>query len=72
MLKRQAFHKAQEILAAFPALGLIGPRQIGKTTLAKTLGERYQGSIYLDLESPADLGILANAEEFFRRNEDRR
>jgi len=36
-------------LAAFPAVALVGPRQCGKTTLARSLGGRYY-----DLEQPDD------------------
>ena len=40
-----------------PAVALLGPRQVGKTTLALNIGESRE-SIYLDLENPADLEKL--------------
>ena len=37
MIDRDAAGKIQELADKFPAIGLLGPRQSGKTTLAKTL-----------------------------------
>lgn len=51
-------------------VGLLGPRQVGKTTLALAVGEN-RPSIYLDLESPSDLAKLAEPELFLRRHEDK-
>ncbi|MBN2746210.1 MAG: ATP-binding protein [Bacteroidales bacterium] len=48
-----------------PAVAIIGPRQVGKTSLAKDIiGEMDVNSIYLDLEKPSDLLKLDNAEWF--------
>ncbi len=42
-----------------PVVGLLGPRQIGKTTVARELADRSSGAVtYFDLESPADLNRL--------------
>jgi len=53
-------------LAEFPAVVLIGPRQVGKTTLAldivKSLGP--ERALYLDLELPSALRQLDDAEGF--------
>jgi len=62
--------KAQKILELFPVLGIIGPRQVGKTTLAKTLSLQYEKVIYLDLESPSDREKLEHPESFFIQFED--
>ena len=44
-----------------PVVGLIGPRQIGKTTVARELATRFGGNVtYFDLESPADLRRLGD------------
>ncbi|MCP9231774.1 AAA family ATPase [Mesorhizobium sp. LMG 17147] len=47
-----------------PAVALLGPRQVGKTTLALELAER-RPSIYLDLESDADRARLAEPELYW-------
>jgi len=46
-----------------PAIALVGPRQVGKTTLALEIGQR-RPSLYLDLESPSDLACLDEPEAF--------
>ena len=51
-------------------MALIGPRQVGKTTLALGLGEA-RPSVYLDLESGRDREKLSDPWEFFRQFEDR-
>ena len=46
-------------LRSFPVVGLLGPRQIGKTTLAQQVAKGYKGAAHwLDLENPADLNRL--------------
>ena len=57
-------------LSYFPAVALIGPRQSGKTTLAKALTTRLdKPAVYLDLESAADVYRLQEPETFFLRHE---
>lgn len=58
-------------LTVFPAVVLLGPRQVGKSTLAKELGSTIPGSLYLDLESPADQRKLTDAELFLDFQKDR-
>ena len=41
MIRRQARQLLLQRLGAYPAVALIGPRQCGKTTLAKALGGKY-------------------------------
>ena len=46
-------------LRAFPVVAILGPRQIGKTTLARQVTEAHAGlTHHLDLEHPADLNRL--------------
>lgn len=46
-------------LGAFPVVAILGPRQIGKTTLASQLADHHPGPVHrLDLEHPADLNRL--------------
>jgi uncharacterized protein len=47
-----------------PAVVLLGPRQVGKTTLARQIEEARPGSVYLDLEAPSDLRRLDDARGF--------
>lgn len=43
----------------FPAVAIVGPRQVGKTSLAKHLASLWtHPSVYLDLENPADFNKL--------------
>ena len=64
--------KAEDVLQALrrsPAVVLLGPRQIGKTTLALALS--MPEGLYLDLESPEDRNKISNVEQFLRARQDR-
>ncbi|MBN8458079.1 MAG: ATP-binding protein [Verrucomicrobia bacterium] len=63
MIERTAIHDIRLGLREAPAVCLLGPRQVGKTTLAHHLAEEMAG-IYLDLESPADLAKLSDPEAY--------
>ena len=57
----------RERLRANPIVSLVGPRQAGKTTLARMLAEESAEAVhFFDLESPADLARLANPELVLR------
>jgi len=47
-----------------PAVAVLGPRQVGKTTLAKTIAKKRAGAIYLDLENPLDKQKLEDAYSY--------
>ena len=51
-----------DLMAKFPALAIIGARQVGKTTLAKMVGHDF---IYVDLEKPSDYDRVTRDPEFF-------
>jgi predicted AAA+ superfamily ATPase len=62
----------QELLTRFPAVALLGPRQVGKTTLALSLASGLkQRSVYLDLELPSDRVKLSDPELYLGQQEDR-
>ncbi len=66
MIRRIAQEEIVQLLSEFPAVGVLGPRQIGKTTLAEEIATAISPEpVYLDLESPADLAKLNDAEAYF-------
>jgi predicted AAA+ superfamily ATPase len=71
MVHRRAQSTIIGTLQRFPAVAVVGPRQVGKTTLAKAIAAEFPHSIHLDLERPADLAKLADAELFLARLADR-
>lgn len=70
MIPRRLLPVLRERLQERPAVVLLGPRQVGKTTLALALAKKSK-SLYLDLESEADLAKLANPELYLSRHEDK-
>jgi predicted AAA+ superfamily ATPase len=74
MIQRAAKPRLIELLARFPAVALLGPRQVGKTTLALSLTEEQDAdaaALYLDLELPSDRAKLADPELYLSEHEDR-
>ncbi len=71
MIHRFTEEKARDLLTYFPALAIIGPRQVGKTTLAKLLISELPDSIYLDLESSKDFNKLSDPENFLLQHSNR-
>lgn len=66
MIPRIAQLEINELLDEFPAVGVLGPRQIGKTTLAELIaGSIDPEPIYLDLENPLDVAKLSDADAYF-------
>ncbi len=52
-------------LQTFPVVGLVGPRQVGKTSMARALAVQMGAdAVMLDLERPSDLAKLAEPELF--------
>ena len=57
-----------EYVGYFPVTSILGPRQCGKTTLAKTWLSEQDRVLYLDLERPADAAKLREPEDFLKRH----
>lgn len=70
MIVRQLISRLEERLATTPAVLLLGPRQCGKTTLARQIAERHPGALFLDLQREADRAALRRPELFFAANRD--
>ena len=70
MVERYIFKDLLEIIEEFPVVGIVGPRQVGKTTLAKLLFKQIKKeTIFLDLENPRDASKLTDPLLFFENNQ---
>jgi predicted AAA+ superfamily ATPase len=65
MIERLLAKALHERLGFFPGVVLLGPRQVGKTTLARTIAASQPGALVLDMERPADRAQLAQPDLFF-------
>ncbi len=70
MLTRSLTPQLQDALANIPAVALLGPRQVGKTTLALEVGQAFN-ALYLDLESEQDRAKLAQPELYLADHQDK-
>jgi uncharacterized protein len=66
MITRRLRPYIEDRLKHMPAVVLLGPRQVGKTTLARNIASRKAKSnaLYLDLERPVDQRRLQDADTF--------
>lgn len=67
MVTRTKFAQLKLLIEEFPVVGILGPRQCGKTTIAKELVKNLD-FIYIDLELPSDQRKLEDAEFFLQVN----
>lgn len=70
MFNRRIKAQLRDQLGQFPAVVLLGSRQVGKTTLALEL-TKNQPSLYLDLESDTDRNKLQEAELYLASHQDK-
>jgi hypothetical protein len=70
MIPRRADAAVQDALSRQPAVALLGPRQSGKTTLARAIAAAVP-SLYLDLEAREDRAKLSDPALFLDNYEDR-
>ncbi|MEQ1747717.1 MAG: AAA family ATPase, partial [Saprospiraceae bacterium] len=60
-IPRKAEDEVLRLIQYFPAVAIVGPRQVGKTSLAKHLaGQLQKPTVYFDLEDPDDRAKFAN------------
>ena len=72
MIERLLQREIITLLKQFPAVAILGARQVGKTTLAKQIaGFQKKPSLYLDLENPLDARRLADPYTFLSDNKDK-
>jgi len=70
MIERRIHTQLVEMIGRYPAVALLGPRQVGKTTLALNVAAT-RPSLYLDLESPGDQAKLTDPELYLAEHEDK-
>ncbi|MBA4393561.1 MAG: ATPase [Desulfobacca sp.] len=70
-IERHLSGELQKSLTHNPVTALVGPRQCGKSTLARHILEKRQDALFLDLELPSDLRKLEDSEFFLREHADK-
>ncbi len=70
-IHRDVTETLNRYLQNFPAVAILGPRQCGKSTLAKHVTGSFEQSVYLDLERIADRNKLSEPEMFFNLNSEK-
>jgi uncharacterized protein len=72
LVPRQIQPRVSRLLEQFPAVAILGPRQVGKTTLATALADALgEKALYLDLELPSDRAKLTEPELYLVQHENR-
>ena len=68
MINRALLAALHQRLDLQPAVVLLGPRQVGKTTLAQAIARQYPDALFLDLEREADRARLAQPALFLAQH----
>ena len=71
LFHRFIYNRINTRLRSNPVVAILGPRQVGKSTLAREFIASQRDNIYLDLESPQDLLKLADPQMFLSQHTDR-
>jgi hypothetical protein len=71
MIERESLVRVEQRLQESPAVVLLGPRQVGKTTLARHVAQRHVGAVFLDMERAADRAVLERPDLFLAQVRDR-
>jgi uncharacterized protein len=70
VIVRQVHDRLKALLSRFPSVALLGPRQVGKTTLAEQVADELgHKAVYVDLELPSDRAKLSDPELYFAAHE---
>ncbi len=71
VIRRDTISLLDTLLLEFPAVALLGPRQVGKTTLVQSLAKKQkEKTLYFDLEDDDDLVRLKNPGFLFNQYKD--
>jgi predicted AAA+ superfamily ATPase len=70
MIERLSYSKISDLVDDFPAVAILGPRQVGKTTLALQVA-KTRDALYLDLESEEDRAKLTEPALYLREHQDK-
>ena len=60
MIERNIVGKLENALANMPVVALLGPRQVGKTTLIRTFANEFDNYIELNLEKEEDRAVFVS------------
>lgn len=72
MIKRIAENRILKLINSFPCVAIIGPRQVGKTTLVKMIKDKLKNkSLYLDMELLSDFTKLVDPETYLNQHKDK-
>jgi len=72
VIERKLHKEIVTLLKQFPAVAILGARQVGKTTLAKQIAAaQKKATLYIDLENPLDVRRLADPYTFLTDNKDK-
>lgn len=68
MIKRLLQIDIEQVLKKMPAVAILGPRQVGKTTLAKATAKNGKKQmLYLDMEKATDRNRLTDAHTYLEQ-----
>ena len=70
-IERRHKRRVLQYLEETPAVALLGPRQVGKTTLARAIAAEAPDCLYLDLENPDGAARLADPGRYLELHADR-